>query len=306
MTDQQSNNAGKLLVKHVSHSFGPTEVLRDVSFSLHSGKACALVGPSGCGKTTLLHLCAGLYDLTEGEIHNSFETSSFMFQQPRLLPWKNALNNIAIGLKARRVRKAERESIAQQLGMAMGLVSEDMGKYPHELSGGMQQRVALARALALEPNLLLLDEPFSALDVGLKSELYALLKTQLNERNTSALIITHDLMEAILLSDDILLMEANPGRIVERFTIDKPFNERSQAWLYEKTAKLMDTAEVRKSFGLAARRLSENRQPTAGKLEKLLGVTGMRVINRVFGVLLCSLAVQFIFNGIRDSGLIGA
>jgi len=250
MTDHQGNNR-TLSVEHVSYHFGPTEILRDVSFSLHSGKACALVGPSGCGKTTLLHLCAGLYDLTEGEIHNSFEITSFMFQQPRLLPWKNALDNVAIGLKARRIGKAERESAARQLGMAMGLTAEDMEKYPYELSGGMQQRVALARALVLEPDLLLLDEPFSALDVGLKSELYALLKRQLKERNTSALIITHDLMEAILLSDDILLMEANPGRIIKRFSLDKPFSERDQAWLYQKTAELMDTAEVRKSFGLA-------------------------------------------------------
>jgi NitT/TauT family transport system ATP-binding protein len=178
MESSQSDNANgvkALSVNQLSHSFGITEVLSDISLRIEAGRIMALVGPSGCGKTTMLHLCAGLTDLRDGEIYNGFETTAFMFQQPRLLPWKNALDNIAIGLKARRVGRAEREAAAGELGLRMGLAQEDLGKFPHELSGGMQQRTALARAMALKPDLLLLDEPFSALDIGLKSELYRLL-----------------------------------------------------------------------------------------------------------------------------------
>lgn len=239
-----------LEVSQVSHTFGLDDVLEDISLSIHAGQIIALVGPSGCGKTTLLRLCAGITDLVEGKISNSFDSTSFMFQQPRLLPWKNTLDNIAISLKARRVARQQREALARKLGLRMGLVEEDFKKFPHELSGGMQQRAALARALVLEPDLLLLDEPFSALDVGLKSELYGLLVEQLVHRRAAVLMITHDLMEATRLSDVILLMEADPGRIVQRYPLDKPLPERDDNWVYQTTAKLMQTPEVQESFGL--------------------------------------------------------
>lgn len=240
-----------LEVSQVSHTFGLNDVLADINLGIHAGQIIALVGPSGCGKTTLLHLCAGITDLLEGKISNSFDSTSFMFQQPRLLPWKSTLDNIAIGLKAKRVTRQKRETIARKLGLRMGLIEEDFNKFPHELSGGMQQRAALARALALEPDLLLLDEPFSALDIGLKSELYGLLVEQLIHRQAAVLMITHDLMEATRLSDVILLMEADPGRIVQRYPLDKPLPERDDNWVYQTTADLMQAPEVRKSFGLA-------------------------------------------------------
>lgn len=239
-----------LEVKQVSHSFGLTDVLDSINLEVNAGQVIALVGPSGCGKTTLLHLCAGLTDLLEGKITNSFETTAFMFQQPRLLPWKNTLDNIAIGLKAKRVARLPREAVARELGLRMGLVEEDFEKYPHELSGGMQQRAALARALVLKPDLLLLDEPFSALDIGLKSELYGLLIEQLIQQHAAVLMITHDLMEATRLSDTILLMDADPGRIVQHFPLNTPLSERDDAWVYKTTAKLMQAPEVRASFSL--------------------------------------------------------
>lgn len=239
-----------LEVSQVSHAFGITDVLDDINLKIYSGQVIALVGPSGCGKTTLLHLCAGLTKLLQGRITNSFGATSFMFQQPRLLPWKNTLDNIAIGLKAKRIAREPREMAARKLGLRMGLVDEDFTKFPHELSGGMQQRAALARALVMQPDLLLLDEPFSALDIGLKSELYGLLIEQLTQKEAAVLMITHDLMEATRLSDSILLMEADPGRIVRHFPLDKPLSERDDNWVYKTTAELIQKPEVREGFSL--------------------------------------------------------
>ena len=249
----QSGAAPKRLrVRQLSHSFGITQVLRDIELSVRSGQIVALVGPSGCGKTTLLQLCAELAEPSEGRIENGFQHTAFMFQQPRLLPWKSTLDNIALGLKALRIGRFRREQTASRLGLRLGLTEEDLEKFPHELSGGMQQRVSLARSLVLEPDLLLLDEPFSALDVGLKSELYGLLVEQLTEREAAVLMITHDLMEAVRLSDTILVMAADPGRIVHRFDLEVPLAERHDDWVYQTTARFMKNTQVRESFGLGS------------------------------------------------------
>ncbi|MBC6962760.1 MAG: ATP-binding cassette domain-containing protein, partial [Nitrosomonas sp.] len=139
---------------------------------------------------------------------------------------------------------------ARMLGLQTGLAHGDLGKFPHQLSGGMQSRVALARALAIMPDLLLLDEPFSALDIGLKIELYGLLLHHLKTCSLGVLMITHDLMEAIRLSDTILVMAPSPGRIVHRFRIDLPAMHRDDAFVYKMTAELLQDSTVRASFGL--------------------------------------------------------
>ncbi|AKU23100.1 ABC transporter ATP-binding protein [Massilia sp. NR 4-1] len=240
----------KLAIEQLNHSFALDEVLADIGLILEAGESLALVGPSGCGKTTLLNLIAGLLQPREGRIENSFTSMAYMFQQPRLLPWKTARDNIALGLKARGMPRGEREARAADLGGKLGLAAADLDKFPHALSGGMQSRVALARALALEPDLLLLDEPFSALDVGLKMELYALLLEQQAQRGSAVLMITHDLMEAVRLADRIAMMAAAPGRIVRTFTLSRPQHERDDGWVYRTTAKLMQEPEVRAGFGL--------------------------------------------------------
>ncbi len=246
----QRRETPALELSGVGHAFGRTEVLEGIDFSLHPGQTVALVGPSGCGKTTLLHLVAGLLPLREGAISNRFASTACMFQQPRLLPWKTAGENIALGLKARGTARAPRTQRALELGARLGLAAGDLAKFPHELSGGMQSRVALARALVLDPQLLLLDEPFSSLDIGLKTELYALLAEHQARRGMAVLMITHDLMEAVRLSDRILVMIAAPGRIARRLVLRDVPAQRDDAWVYRSTAALLDDEVVRASFGL--------------------------------------------------------
>lgn len=241
-----------LHIRHLYHRYGLTEVLADVGLDLYAGETLALVGPSGCGKSTLLHVVAGLLTPSEVVLHSEFRGICCVFQDPCLMPWKTALDNIALGLKALGVPKAARRRQAAALGLRMGLAAEDLEKYPHELSGGMQSRVSLARALAPCPDLLLLDEPFSALDVGLKADLYKLLGDQVRQHGTAVLMITHDLMEAVRLADRILMMVPAPGRLVREFTLELPQEERTSTWVYQTTGELMLADEVRIGFGLAA------------------------------------------------------
>lgn len=241
-----------LHIRHLSHRFGLTEVLAGIGLDLFAGETLALVGPSGCGKSTLLHIVAGLITPSEGKVHSTFRGIGCVFQQPRLMPWKTAIDNIALGQKALGVPLAARRQQSAELAQRLGLAADDMEKYPHELSGGMQSRVALGRALAVAPDLLLLDEPFSALDVGLKLELYQLLRDQTQQRGTAVLMITHDLMEAVRLADRIVMMAPDPGRLVREFPMALPQAARHDAWVYQTTGELMQADEVRRGFGLPA------------------------------------------------------
>jgi len=173
-----------------------------------------------------------------------------MFQQPRLLPWKRTRDNIALGLKATGQPRDIRHAKAMALALRMGLTEDDLDKYPSALSGGMQSRAALARALAVQPDLLLLDEAFSALDIGLKSELYRLLAEERDNRHCAVLMITHDLMEAIRLADRILVMAGSPGRIVAQNRVDTPLAERDESWVFTRTAEFIRWPDIRTAFAL--------------------------------------------------------
>ena len=240
----------RLEVNKVSHSFGFDEVLKDITFTLEKGKVLSIVGPSGGGKTTLLHLCAKLKTLQEGKIKNSFKTSAFAFQESRLLPWKNVIDNIALGLRANKIHSKEVIQKAQEIALKFGLEEDDFEKFPKDLSGGMKQRVSFARALVTSPDLLFLDEPFSALDIGLKRELQEILIEQIEKKELTILFITHDLMEAIRLSDEILLLKANPGHIVHTFEFDQSQSKRDDAFVYEQTAKILSHEQIISTFEL--------------------------------------------------------
>ncbi|WP_239002970.1 ABC transporter ATP-binding protein [Dechloromonas sp. TW-R-39-2] len=244
----------QLSISALNHRFGYQRVLDNINLTVHAGEAVALVGPSGCGKTTLLNLAAGLLAPWEGRIDNGFSRPAMMFQQPRLLPWKRTLENIALGLKAQGIARPERTSRARQLALSMGLDEDDLDKFPGALSGGMQSRAALARAFAVQPDLLLLDEAFSALDIGLKSELYDLLARERAAHASAVLMITHDLMEAIRLADRILIMTGSPGAIVAEHRLETPVTERDESWVFAHTAEFIQWPDVRAAFALVARK----------------------------------------------------
>jgi len=245
--------ASALALHAVTHRFGPETVLEGIDLHVARGEVLALLGRSGCGKTTLLRIAAGLLAPSEGQVRTDFARHAVVFQQPGLLPWQRLLDNIALGLKARGLPRAERRGRAARLAAQVGLAPEDHAKYPGELSGGMQSRAALARAFAVEPALLLLDEPFSALDVGLRAEMHALLLRHVGAHRAAALMVTHDLMDAVRLAHELVLMTPGPGRVLARFRIAQPLAARDDAWVYRHTALLLAHPLVRQAFDLPAR-----------------------------------------------------
>ncbi len=209
-------------------SRGPLEALRDLSFTLDEGEFVSVLGPSGCGKSSLLRLVTGLLPPTAGRISLAGVPVSgprtdvgIVFQSATLLPWKNVLDNVLVPLRARgRVSPADAARALQGL-RTVGL--ERFAKhYPDELSGGMQQRVGIARAMLTDPRLLLMDEPFAALDAMTRESMMDELLRVWGGTGKTVLFITHSIPEAIYLSDRVLVMGPRPGRVVEELRIDLP------------------------------------------------------------------------------------
>jgi NitT/TauT family transport system ATP-binding protein len=202
-----------------------TTALEDISLSVNEGEFVSILGPSGCGKSTLLSIIAGLLIPTEGSVlvNNQFVNQphpkiGYMLQQDYLFPWRTIEDNILLGLKLRNQYTHEHIQSAFRLLREIGL-DHTIKKYPSELSGGMRQRVALVRTLATQPKLLLLDEPFSALDYQTKLKLEDLVSSTLKEHGKTAILVTHDIGEAIAMSDSVILLSSNPGRIFRTFKI---------------------------------------------------------------------------------------
>lgn len=250
MSTTRSASETILELRGIEHRYGPETVLEGIDLALARGEVTALLGRSGCGKTTLLRIAAGLITPSEGTVRTDFARSAVVFQQPSLLPWKRLLDNIALGLKPRGIPRAQRHALAAAMAARVGLEADDHDKYPAELSGGMQSRAALARAFIVEPELLLLDEPFSALDIGLRSQMQALLANQIEAQGCAALMVTHDLMDAVRLAHQIVLLVPDPGRVLTRFRIEQPLAARDEAWTYRQAAQLLAHPLIRSAFEL--------------------------------------------------------
>jgi len=224
-----------------------TEALTDINLTIEKEEFVSIVGPSGCGKTTILSLITGLIKPTSGQVLVMGKTPNlknnfcgYMFQRDNLLPWRTIENNIYFGLELKKLASKERKEKALDLTNKYGL-SEFLKKHPSELSGGMRQRVALIRTLALQPELLLLDEPFSALDYQTRLELCDDIFNIIKTEQKTAILVTHDIQEAISMSDRIIVLSARPGKIKAIHTLDfspdlTPFERRKT----EKAKQLFD------------------------------------------------------------------
>ena len=217
-------------MRHLNKSFATSagKVLDDFDLHVRQTEFVSLIGPSGCGKTTALRIVAGLLGASSGEVLVDGKPSigptrekAIVFQHFNLFPWRTSLDNVAYGLEIQGVAREERYRVAMEYLDLVGLASSAK-QYPAELSGGMRQRIGIARALAINPKLLLMDEPFGALDALTREHLQGQLARICQERSLTTLFVTHSIDEAIYLSDRVVVMGVQPGRIIAQFDITMP------------------------------------------------------------------------------------
>ena len=238
---------GRIEVRALSHVYagrdGMSEALAGIDLAVEPGRFVVLVGPSGCGKTSLLMMLAGLREHSAGTIlcddrpvtGPDPDRIGVVFQEANLFPWLSALDNVAFPLALRRVKTAERRQRALEM-LRLVRLAEFAGRYPHELSGGMRQRVSIARGLVQDPPVLLMDEPFAALDEQTRMAMGDELLRIWSETRKTVVFVTHSLTEAVYLADEVVVMSARPGRILDRIEVDLP-RPRS----YETTSSLAFT-----------------------------------------------------------------
>jgi NitT/TauT family transport system ATP-binding protein len=256
--DEASGPAARIRVSGVNHRFetptGPLEVLENVDLDVAPGEFVALLGPSGCGKSTLLRLVAGLEEATSGTITQDDQPITrpdpsriVVFQDPTLFPWRTVRDNVALGLEARGMLKQEGARVDEAL-KKVGL--EGFAKsYPHQLSGGMAQRAALARALVNHPRLLILDEPLGKLDSLTRLEMQSELVSLWRKNGFSALLVTHDVEEALFLAQRVVIFSPRPARIVSEIRVDLPYpRHRGDAVLADLRHEVLDRLGLGKSW----------------------------------------------------------
>ena len=215
-----------LQISHLAARYDGKPVLDDINLTLGGGELLVVLGPSGCGKTTLLNLIAGFVPYQHGSIVLAGKKVTgpgaergVVFQNEGLLPWRNVQDNVGLGLQLAGVEKLQRQRIAQDMLKKVGLEGAEK-RFIWQLSGGQRQRVGIARALAANPQLLLLDEPFGALDAFTREQMQTLLLTLWQETGKQVLLITHDIEEAVFMATELVLLSPGPGRVLERLPLD--------------------------------------------------------------------------------------
>ena len=254
VTTSTTEGAQIIRVKGVRRVFAaeqtaePLVALEKVDLTIARGEMVAFIGPSGCGKTTLLNIIGGMIDASEGSAFvdgvavkgPSPKKISYIFQESALLPWSSVIDNVKVALEFQGVPAKDRQARAAAALSAVGL-AKFAGSYPHQLSGGMKQRVALARALSLETDILLMDEPFAALDEQTRMVFGEDLSRMLAERAKTIILVTHSLAESVFLSDRIYVFTARPGRIKSVLTVDEPHPRKPAFMTSEKFGRLRNT-----------------------------------------------------------------
>lgn len=223
----------QLELKNISHSYDGFEVMRDINLTIDEGQIVCIVGPSGCGKSTLLRLIGGLEQPTSGQVLQSGDVPAdclnpltYIFQDFALLPWRSVADNVSLALEDHALPKARKQAIIADV-LARTKLTEFAGALPKQLSGGMKQRVGIARALAVNPAVMLMDEPLSALDSQTRELLMDDLISLWTRTPFTAVYVTHNLAEAVRLGHRIVVMSHRPGQIREIVTLDKPLAERA-------------------------------------------------------------------------------
>ena len=242
-----SDEVNAVSVKGIYKNYGDVEALRDMSLDFPKGQLTSLLGPSGCGKTTLLKIIAGLLAPNQGEVYVNGQIVSepgpdraFVFQDFALMPWASVLRNVAFGLELRKVPKSEREDIARKYIKDVGLDGFE-NSFPHELSGGMRQRVGLARALSVDSPVLLMDEPFSAVDEQTRRKFQEDLLQLVKEESKTFIFVTHSIEEAVDVSDQVAILLPRPSRVSE---IIKPSSFKNKdVDSIRKDSEYLDTVE---------------------------------------------------------------
>lgn len=245
----------KNLSKEYENEAGSTTLaLKDLDLHIEDGEAVTIIGQSGCGKSTLLHLLGGLIGPSNGSIEVAGnpvvgpnpKLAAFVFQDYTLLPWRTIIDNASVGLRFAGMPKTEARAKSMEMLELVGL-TEYASAYPHQLSGGMQQRVAIARAMAMNPEILLMDEPFGALDEQTRRHLGFEMSTMLSESGSTIVLVTHSLDEAILWADRVIVLSARPGQVMREIRIPAPrprhVDVMGESWFAEVRSELFQLLE---------------------------------------------------------------